>query len=181
MPSKKVIAGLLGIIVAISVVALIPVFMYGFTVKIAEIETSIGLSSTDGGSGPELQQATNLTVTSFNVDVDTKKISPYEYIFSNMERKVRVVEEGSSGLEIVNIFITLDLTTPSNKSLSFSFNPRDLTGEGLKNIIITLGPDSLNGEDGIFHLTITISIIVTLLDITIVELDLTPVNLSFNI
>jgi len=43
MPSKKVIVSLIGIFLAVSVVALIPVFMYGFSVNVTEIETSIGL------------------------------------------------------------------------------------------------------------------------------------------
>lgn len=187
MPSKKVIVGLLGIIIAFSVVALIPVFMYGFTVNVTEIEANIGLSSSSSpstSSSITLQQASSYSLSSFTVEANPKAISAYEYFFSKLDGNVDVVEEGNVGTEVVDILITFELTTPSNNSLSFSFNPQGLNGEGLKTVLILMGPDELNGEVGTFHLTITISITVSLpppLDTPILNLELTPVDLTFEI
>ena len=188
MPSKKLIVGLLGTIIAVSVVALIPVFMYGFTVNTAEIEMSIGLSSSDSSistssdslytsSSIELQQTPIYDLSSLNVVANEKTLNAYEYFFSKLDGNVDVSEEGNEGIEVVDILITFDLTTPSNNSLSFSFNPQGLQGQGLKNVMVLLGPDELKGEVGTFHLTITISITVTLpppLSTPILNLELTP-------
>ena len=195
MPSKKVIAGLLGVVIAISVVALIPVFMYGFSVNVAEIEMSIGLSSPDSSSSYssdslytydsiDLQQPSSYDLSNFDVIANEKAMSAYEYVFSKLDGNVDVSEEENGGTDIVDIQITFNLTTPSNNSLSFSFNPQGLKGQGLKKVLVSLGPDELDREAGTFHLTITISITVTLpppLSTPILNLELTPVDLTFEI
>ncbi len=186
MPSKKVIGGLLGIIIAVSVVALIPVFMYGFTVNTAEIDMSIGLSSSDGlsTSSIETQQTPTYSLSNFNVVANEKVMNAYEYMFSKLDGNVDVSEEGNGDIDVVDILITFDLTTPSNNLLSFSFNPQGLEGQGLKNVMVLLGPDELKGEVGTFYLTITISITVSLpppLSTPIMNLALTPVELTFEI
>jgi len=182
MQSRKVIAGLLGIVVVISVIALIPVFIYGFTVNVVETEISIGLFSSGSlstSSSIELQQTPSYNLNRFDVVTNEKAINAYEYIFSKLEGNIDVIEEGNGGIDVVNISITFDLTTPSNNSLSFNFNPHGLKGEGLKKIIVLLGPDELNGEVGTFRLRITISITVTPphFEVPIVNLTLTPVDL----
>ena len=183
MPSRKVIVVLLGIIFAVSVVALIPVFMYGFSVNVTEIEASIGLSSSGdlATSSIETQQVPSYDLSSFTVEANPKAISAYEYFFSKLDGNVDVVEEGSEGSEVVDILITFELTAPSNTVLSSSFSPQGLSGQGLNTIVVLMGPDELNGEVGTFSLTITISITVSLQNIPIVELELTPVDLTFEI
>ena len=194
MRSRKVIAGLIGIFIVVSVVALIPVFMYGFTVNVAEIKMSIGLSSSDGSiatssdslyisSSIELQQTPTYDLSGFNIIANEKTINAYEYVFSRIGGNMGAIQEPNGGTEVVEIFITFSLTTPSSKSLSFNFSPQGLKGAGLKEIMVLLGPDELNREVGTFQLTITISIIVTLplLGTEILNLALTPVNLSFEI
>ena len=182
MPSKKVIVGLLGIFLAVSVVALIPVFMYGFSVNVTEIEANIGLTSSGGlSSSSSLLQDPSYSLDSFSVVANEKAVSSYEYFFSKLDGIVDVDEEGNIGTEVVDILINFELTTPSNNLLSFSFNPQGLSGQGLKTIMVLLGPDELNGEVGTFYLTITISITVTLLEIEILNLELTPVDLTFEI
>jgi len=186
MTSKKVVVVLLGIFLAVSVVALIPVFMYGFSVNVTEIEMSVGLSSSGSlsTSSIETQQTPTYDLASFIVEANPKAISAYEYLFSKIDGNVDVVEEGNLGVEIVEILITFELTTPSNNVLLFSFSPQGLSGEGLKTIMVLMGPDELNGEVGTFSLTITISITVSLpppMNTEILSLDLTPVDLTFEI
>lgn len=176
MPSRKVIVSVLGIFIALSVVALIPVFTYGFTVNVAEIETNIGLSS---GLSTSSSQEPSFSLESFNVVANEKAISSYEYIFSKLGGNMETEEERNGGTTVVDIVISLDLTTPTNHLLSFSFNPQGLKGEGLKKIMILVGPDELNGEVGTFQLTITISVTVSLSGVELLNLDLTPVDLTF--
>ena len=180
MPSKKVIVSLIGIFLAVSVVALIPVFMYGFSVNVTEIEASIGLSSS-GDLSTSSSLPPSYDLSSFAVEANPRAISAYEYVFSKLDGNVDVVEEGSEGLEVVDILITFELTTPSNNVLSSSFSPQGLSGQGLKTILVLMGPDELNGEVGTFSLTITISITVSLQNIEILNLELTPVDLTFEI
>jgi len=184
MPSKKVIVSLIGIFLAVSVVALIPVFMYGFSVNVTEIETSIGLSSSGELSTSSSQPTPSYDLSSFNVVANEKVISAYEYFFSRLGGNVETEQEGNGGTEIVDILISFELTTPSNTVLSFSFNPQGLEGGGLKKIMVLLGPGETNGEVGTFYLTITISITVSLpppVNTEIVNLELTPVDLTFDI
>ncbi len=181
MQSRKVIAGLLGIIVVISVITLIPIFIYGFTVNVVETEISIGLFSSGSlstSSSIELQQTPSYNLNRFDVVTNEKAINAYEYIFSKLEGNIDVIEEGNGGIDVVDISITFNLTTPSNNSLSFNFNPHGLKYNRFI-IIVLLGPDELNGEVGTFHLRITISITVTPphFEVPIVNLTLTPVDL----
>ncbi|MHA1477079.1 MAG: hypothetical protein ACTSPU_02670 [Promethearchaeota archaeon] len=180
MRSKKLMIGLLGIFLAISVVALIPVFMYGFSVNVTEIEASIGLSSS-GDLSTSSSLPPSYDLSSFSVEANPRAISAYEYVFSKLDGNVDVVEEENGGTAIVEILITFELTTPSDNSLSFSFSPQGLKGDGLKTVMIIMGPDELNGEVGTFYLTITISIKVTLLNTEILNLELAPVDLTFEI
>ncbi len=187
MPSKKVIAVLLGIIIAVSVVALIPVFMYGFTVNVTEIEAKLGLSSSGSpstSSSITLQQAPSYDLSTFTVEAHPKALSAYEYFFSNLGDKFEANDAENGGTAVVDILITFDLTTPSGNSLTFSFNPQDLNADGEMTFTMMLGPEDFKGEVGTFHLTITISIEVFLpyeLEIPINVIELTPVDLTFEV
>ena len=188
MPSKKVIAGLLGIIIAVSVVALIPVFMYGFSVNVTEIEATLGLSSSSTpstSSSITLQQAPDYDLSSFTVEAHSKVLNAYEYFFTTLGGNDADVSssEAEDGA-LVDIYITFNLTTPSNNSFSFSFSPLDVDAGGEVTIIKVLGPEDLQGEVGTFSLTITISIAVYLPispDSPIFEEELTPVALVFEV
>lgn len=191
MPSKKVIGGIIATLALISVVALIPIFMYGFNVNTTEVNlgmsmtgsttsSSISVSSigiSQGGSSPSFSP--NVT----GIEIKEKTINAYEYIFSKANGVAEVSEHSGEAAEgaSVDIYITFNLTTPSNKSLSFEFNPQDLNSEGLE-VSILLGPDELAGETGTFHLKITISITITVPVVgTVVDMDLEPVNRDFTV
>jgi len=193
MPSKKVIVGLLGIFLAVSIVALIPVFMYGFTVNVTEIETTLGLSSSESlstSSSIQTQQIPSYDLSNFEVVANEKAMSAYEYFFSRLDGNGEVTADGNGGTEggaVVDILFTFNLTTPSNNSFSFSFNPLGLNdGEDIT-ITYLFGPDEKKGEVGTFHLIITISITVTppvnppAPAIDPISIELTPVNMTFEV
>lgn len=188
MVSKKALGIIFASLIGVSLVALTPVFIYGFTINAVEVNMQIMTSS--GTLSSSLIESNSETYDydiwdgSFNVppEAQEKVISAYEYFFSKWGGQMTVEEEGVTGEQYVSILITFELTTPTNKSLTFSFQPTDLRGEGLIDITILLGPDEFDGETGEFSLTIVISIVVTLpppLSTTILDLDLIPVNLTF--
>lgn len=189
MVSKKVLGIILVSIIGISLVAMIPVFLYGFSVDAVEVRMQIMTSDTTSASMVIETSSTSYDYdvwgAGFNVppEAEEKVINAYEYFFSKLAGQMTINQEGSVGEQIVDIIITFDLTTPSSNSLTFTFRPSDLKGEGLKDIIVLLGPDEFNGERGEFSLTITISIAITLpppLN-TIYEFDLIPVNTTFEV
>ncbi|MEJ2251495.1 MAG: hypothetical protein P8Y70_17935 [Candidatus Lokiarchaeota archaeon] len=192
MPSKKVKFGIIAVVIVgivISGFALFPVFLYGgFTVNTAEVNMGVQVSegSTSLSSTPVSTTSTansaQWTGTDTGTNVSERSMNVYQYMFSKANDITQVTDHGTNSSAIVNIQITFNLTTPSNRSLIFTFNPHNLKGEGLKNIKVLLGPDQLNRESGTFHLRINIIISINppdpLHDKTI---DLTPVNLSFTI
>lgn len=190
MASKKLIGGILVAIIGISLVLLIPVFMYGFTVNVAEVNMSMMTTSsiTSFSVSTETQDSYSFNDWDAGWDappqVNEKAISSYEYVFDKIDGIITVSEENSEEEAYVAITITFNLTTPSNRSLYFTFEPLELRGEGLKNVIVLLGPDELERETGTFHLTIVIEIIVTLpppLNTELINMELTPVELEFEI
>ncbi|MFX0177047.1 MAG: hypothetical protein ACFE85_12555 [Candidatus Hodarchaeota archaeon] len=186
MASKKLIGGLLLAIIGISLVALIPVFMYGFSVNVAEVNLSVITSSLSTSSFSDETQDSYSYNWGAGWDsipqISEKTVSAYEYFFEKLDGIMDASEVNPIGDAVVNIEITLNLTNPSDNSLYFTFEPKNLKGEGLKNIEIILGPDEFNGESGTFLLTITISIEVILPLGGVVYSDiLTPVDLSFEI
>jgi hypothetical protein len=189
MVSKKALGIILVSVIGISLIAMIPVFLYGFSVNAVEVRMQIMTADT---ATPSMTMETSGTSYDYDIwdagfsvppEAEERVISAYEYFFSKLGGQMTVNEEGSVGDQIVDIIITFDLTTPSNNSLSYTFQPTDLKGEGLKDIIVLLGPDEFNGETGEFSLTITISVVVTLpppLN-TMLEFDLVPVNTTFEV
>jgi len=190
MVSKKVLGIILVSVIGISLVAMIPMFLYGFSVNAVEVRMQI--MTTDSAT-PSMTVETSDTSYDYDIwdagfsvppEVEEKVISAYEYFFSKLGGQMTVNEGGSTGEQYVNIVISFDLTTPSNNSLTFTFRPTDLRGDGLKDIIVLLGPDEFNRETGTFSLTITISIKVTLpppLNTIVLDFDLMPVNTTFEV
>jgi hypothetical protein len=190
MVSKKLIGDILIAVISISLVALIPVFMYGFTVNVAEVNMSIMTTSSLTSSSVSIETKDSYDLYDWGSgwdappQINEKAISSYEYVFDKLNGITEVSEGNSLGDNFVEIVITFNLTTPSNNSLIFSFEPQGLRGEGVKNIMVLLGPDELNRQTGTFYLRITISIRVVTpppVDAVLLDIYLTPVELSFEI
>jgi len=168
MVSKKVLGIVLASIIGASLVALIPVFLYGFSVNGVEVRMQImtadGALSSSSVYTSENSYEYDFWDGGYDVPPEAKEkvVSAYEYFFSKLGGLMTVNEEGSIGDQYVDIVITFELITPNNQSLTYTFQPTELRGGGLKDIIILLGPDEFNGETGEFSLTIKISIVVKL-------------------
>ncbi|MHA1295908.1 MAG: hypothetical protein ACTSPH_04790 [Promethearchaeota archaeon] len=149
MASKKLVAGIIiGILSVGILVGLIPVFMYGLGVD--AISLDLGMAS----SGSPSSSSTNIQATPV-------KVNPYEYFFRQMSGVAKVVSEKSSTFsEMVNIVISMNLTTPTNKTLSYSFSLKNLKGIVENNINLLLGPNELEIVNGTYHISIIITVLI---------------------
>lgn len=175
MANKKLIAG--GIIVAlvasITVVALIPVMMYGSGETLTQI--SMGMSTTDSSYTTTLSTSSidtsQTSDDSFSPSIPSPpensqvSMNAYEYFFHEVagQRAQISNQEGTfefSGVVAdIDIYITFNLSTPSGEELIYEFNPQNLAAEGF-DITLLLDSEDLNGETGTFTLEITIEIFI---------------------
>jgi len=186
MVNKRVAAGVVAAVIALAAAS--PLFLYGLSANAVEVDASLQLSS-GGGVGSSLNFYTAsvdvnaYTVGEPSVQITQKTVNGYEYLAAKLGGLISVSEDGAVGSEVVDITIVFNLTTPSGQNLTFTFNPQQLQGMGLKHIKVLLGPDELNRETGVFYLSITITVQVTPpgFDTPVVDLTLTPVNLNFTV
>lgn len=174
-----------GIVVVVVVLGVLiaPLLWYGgFTVDTAQIKTqmniSTGIFSTD-----DARPLGNVdTMQLESVDKSVKKTNVYSYMTTKVTGKTNVEERTSSGDAVVNIHFTLNLTTPSDKSVVLDFDPKEMEGTGEKVVTVKLGPDELQREKGTFHLQITIKISINPpAGPSLGPMELTPVSLTFTV
>ena len=107
MVSKKVIGGIIAVVAIVSVIALIPVFMYGFGVTAIELKTGFESSASSSGttSGIEVQQVGDWTPLS----AEKVEIDPYSYFFGQFNQHTSVSGSSNIGFGNVEIYIFLDM------------------------------------------------------------------------
>lgn len=186
MVSKKIIFGSVALIaIVILLVATLPIFIYGTAVNVIEVDTSLQISSSPSQSSDIRisQESGGFSISNPSVEIREKTMTSYEYMIAQSEGLVSTSEGESSSSALVDITMTFNLITPNGQELSFTFDPQDLQGTGVKHIIVLLGPEELNNEKGTFSLSITISIKITppVFDAPVVDMTLDPVNLEFEV
>jgi len=171
-------------IILVAAVALAPLALFGPFVSVATVDLALTVSS-----APATKQ--NLQVVqpfSFDVSLDHATVNvgtmtAYHYLATRLTGTIHTAEDGNPAGAIVQITITLNLTTPTNHSLVFTLNPVTGHGVGSKRVQIMLGPEEGLREHGEFHLTITIHVMVTPPGFSepVVDLTLEPVNRTFTV
>lgn len=182
MANKK-LAGASIVVVVVGVLAIAPLMMYGTFVNASETTLQLQVSSS---ASPSIatSQLGSFSASIVSVSSKAKVVSSYEYVFAKIGGLASAVDDGGPGVgdSIVSIQFSIQLTTPSNRVLEFTFKPGELRGTGQKNVTVLLGPDELNKESGTFQITISITIKVTAPIIgNVVDLNLTPVSRSFDV
>ncbi|TFF85483.1 MAG: hypothetical protein EU518_01100 [Promethearchaeota archaeon] len=180
MVSKKVIGGIIAVVAIVSVIALIPVFMYGFGVTAIELNTGFQSNTSSSGttSGIEVQQFGDWTPLS----AEKTRIDPYTYFFGQFNQHTSV--SGSSAIDFgnveVHIFLDIDLLTPAgeiNKTV-------EITKQGITTgeISTIVGPNEGAIVSGMYHLwlTLNISISTDLGDIDIYHTFYLEFNVTVN-
>ncbi|MHA1195229.1 MAG: hypothetical protein ACTSSM_03930 [Promethearchaeota archaeon] len=164
MASKKLVAGIIiGILSVGILVGLIPVFMYGLGVDAISLDLGMASSGSPSSSSTDGYSYDIFGGTSFyfNIQATPVKVNPYEYFFRQMSGVAKVVSEKSSTFsEMVNIVISMNLTTPTNKTLSYSFSLKNLKGIVENNINLLLGPNELEIVNGTYHISIIITVLI---------------------
>lgn len=182
--SKTIWVG--AVVVIIAVLALAPIAIYGDEVDVAQI--SFDISVDDVGSTARLADLQPSQIPSYivgisNAKVDVISMSPHEYIIARSSGRTQVGGEENGDGAIVDITITFELVTPSNKTLTFVITPGNDQGIGGRDVIILLGPEDGVLEEGEYYLTMTITIKVTPPRFTepVVDMVIDPVDLVFTI
>ncbi len=169
-------------IIAIAALALLPIAMYGTQVEVAKVSFSLSVGNFLAMSyGPA--QIPSFVAGISNAKVDVETMNPYQYIIARNTARTQTTTENVSGEDMVDITITFELRTPSNKTLTFTIATGSDQGVGTREVITMIGPEDGVSMTGTFYLTITITIKVTLPgdDHPVVNLDLDPVIISFEI
>jgi hypothetical protein len=163
MVSKKVIGGIIAVIAVVSVIALIPVFIYGFGVDAIKLNTGYGIappvSSAISGDGYNTQQ---YDLDNGTLVVEQTQVDAYSYFFGGFNGHVSVSEQGSS-LNInvdIDISIDLDIKTPTG-SINKTINT-DIQGIINGDIDIIVGPDDGAIVNGTYYIWINIEISITI-------------------
>ena len=183
MNRKKSIACVLGLI---ALVALTPLLVYGPIVTVASV--NLGLSITTSTVSSKSNDYNFVQPPIFGValdyaNVDITALNGYQYLATRLTGATSLSGDHDPAGAIVEITMTFDLTTPGGQNLAFTLNPITGLGDGEKHIQVILGPEAGISEPGEFHLSITITIVVTPPGFTdpVLNLNLAPVDLTFDI
>ncbi len=183
MKRKKSIACVL---VLIAFVALTPLLVYGPSVTVASVNLGISVTTSPLSSksdGYYLVQPPIFDVVLDYAMVDLTSLNAYQYLATRLTESTSVSGDFDPAGAVVEITMTFSLTTPSDQILVFTLNPISGQGVGEKHIQVMLGPEAGILESGEFHLSITITVVVTPPGFTdpVLNLDLAPVDLTFDI
>ena len=183
MNRKKSIAC---VAVLIALVALTPLLLYGPIVTTASV--NLGISITTGLTSSKSTDDNFLQPPVFDVSldyaqVDITALNGYQYLATRLTGATSLTGDSNPVGAVVEITMVFNLTTPSNQNLLFTLNPLSGQGVGEKHIQVILGPESGISEAGEFHLSITITVVITPPGFTdpVLNLDLAPVDLTFDV
>jgi len=171
MPSKKVIAIIMiSVITAGTLIALTPVFIYGFGVNALSFDMSLGVSRTTTQITPS--QGTYQfddfgSTSSFTINVKAVKLNPYEYFFRQWEGEVKT--DGNSAFSLFNQYIDMiiyiNISTPTGGFYELSFTLEDLVNIFTQNTNILLGPDEIRIVSGTYEIWVNIVVSINIPDL----------------
>ena len=166
VPSKKVIAGvIISTIVVFSVVALIPVFVYGANVEVLQLKVGLPLAGDENvqtaAADSSGEYSFSITDTDCFITAQKTIINPYAYISAKFQGLCSYTETESIFPVGVDISINADITTPGGQNYNLKFSLNGLTGEGFKTVLLILGPDEINIVDGIYHVELDINAVIS--------------------
>ncbi len=175
MPSKKVFAIIIiSIITAGTLVALTPVFIYGFGVNALSFDMSLGVLGTTSQISPsqDSYQFDDFGSTStITINAKTVKVNPYEYFFRQWEGDVKT--DGNSAFALFNqyvdIVIFINISTPTGGSYELTFTLEDLANIFMQNTNILLGPDEIQIVSGTYEVWVNVVVTINIPDLTYSE------------
>ncbi|MFX1274307.1 MAG: hypothetical protein ACFFBP_16250 [Promethearchaeota archaeon] len=163
--SKKIIGGVIGGILATTlIIALIPVFMYGFAVNTVTINYNPFFSMFPSPSTSDDSISINsfgfgsYAFTGGTLEAEHTVISPYAYF--DVKTKGNCAGTGSldfssiPGFEAIDIILLfqLTITNPLAQSVTLDFSLQDIAGD--LSIDIILGPDMIQIVNGTYQMSL---------------------------
>ena len=153
-----------------TLVALIPVFMYGLSVDVLSVGTGFGLNpllSSSSSDSYNTMQFTGFTDPSFNVQ--HVEVGPYEYLFNGGEVK----NDGTTAFQLlsqyVDLTIYINITTPNAQFYELSFTLEDLINMLTQDVNVLLGPDEIEIVNGTYTVSVAVELTISIPDLVYEE------------
>lgn len=167
MERKKIVVILvISIVVIGTLIALIPVFLYGFRVKALSLDMGFGRGESVSSAATKSYETMDFEGgSSLSVDVDTVEMNPYDYFF----RQDEIQHEGTTSTEIFEIYIDfviyINITSPNDQFYQLSFTLEDLINAITQDINILLGPDEIEIVNGTYVISIGVEVTISIPDV----------------
>ena len=153
-----------------TLVALIPVFMYGLSVDALSVGTGFGLftplSSSTSDSYHTMQFDGFTTPT---VSVSHVEVGPYKYLFDGGEVK----NDGNTGFQLltqyVDLTIYVNITSPNAQFYELSFTLDDLINMLTQDVNVLLGPDEIEVVNGTYTVSVAVELSISIPDLAYEE------------
>ncbi len=148
-----------------TLVALIPVFMYGLSVDALSVGTGFGLMTPFSSSSSDSYNTMQFDgFTTPNVNVKHVEVSPYEYLFDGGEAK----NAGNTALQLftqyVDLTIYINITTPNDQLYELAFTLEDLMNMLTQDVNVLLGPDEIEVSNGIYTVSVAVGLTISIPD-----------------
>ncbi|MFX0018475.1 MAG: hypothetical protein ACFFAK_15220 [Promethearchaeota archaeon] len=153
-----------------TLVALIPVFMYGLRVDVLSVGTGFGLMTPLSSSSSDSYNTMQFSgFTTPSVNVQHVEVGPYEYLFDGGEAK----SVGTTALQLlsqyVDLTIYINITTPNDQLYELTFTLEDLVNIITQNVNILLGPDEIEIVNGTYTVSVAVELTISIPDLVYEE------------
>jgi len=153
-----------------TLVALIPVFMYGLSVDALSVGTGFGLMAPLSSSSRDSYNTMQFDgFTTPSVNVKHVEVGPYEYLFNGGELK----NAGNTGFQLftqyVDLTVYINITTPNDQFYELTFTLEDLMNMLTQDVDVLLGPDEIEIVNGTYTVSVAVGLIISIPDLVYEE------------
>ena len=156
---KIVIIVIVSVLIVGSLLALTPVFIYGFGVNALSFDMRFSLTGSPSSSSSDGYDLMDFGGSStFIINANPIIINPYEYFFRQFEGELKAEGENTFQLlsQYVDITIYINITTPNDGEYILSYTLEDLVNILMQDINLMLGPDEIEIVCGTYEISILI-------------------------
>ena len=146
-----------------TLVALIPVFMYGLSVDALYVGTGFGLTPLSSSSS-DSYNTMQFDFTTPSVNVKHVEVGPYEYLFDGGEVK----NDGSTAFQLltqyVDLTIYINITSPNAQFYELTFTLEDIINMLTQDVNVLLGPDEIEIVNGTYTVSVALKLTISIPD-----------------
>lgn len=152
-----------------TLVALIPVFMYGLSVDVLSVGSGFGITPLSSSSRDSYNTMQFGDFTTPTVNVKHVEVGPYEYLFNGGEIK----NDGTTAFQLfsqyVDLTIYINITTPNAQFYELAFTLEDLVNMLTQDVNVLLGPDEIEIVNGTYTISVAVELIISIPDLVYEE------------